>query len=383
MFERNSVPRSGLFEKFRQLQDGRVVMLLDTCFSGKIPSDTDPKALKGLQPYQMVVKPDVVRAWSKSRPSNVVELTAGTHDQYAGPLPGAQRPAFSYLVLGALRGWGETADGDQRVLASEAVAYANRKLGGLVHNRKQTPQRYGDDVALSPVLAAIEKEPDIDSGTPPKPHGPDRDDLKEVEEQPGPPSPAAPVALRTAVITVRAEDHEGRALTDQEGAEVFVDGRQEGTTPVTIRVAPGEHRFFVRKKFHKPKKVSFPVKHGKITEYTAKLEPNFGFLSVTSTPAGGALFVDDLRVGLTPQKIQLRVGRYRVRIEQPRRLPFRTTTAVKLLETTEVKAELTENYGALRILSYPTRSVQPSCSTARRSARLHCISKTSKPAATT
>jgi hypothetical protein len=47
-------------------------------------------------------------------------LSAGKGDQFAGPLPGLGRPAFSWLVLGALRGWGD-ADRDGTVTAREAV----------------------------------------------------------------------------------------------------------------------------------------------------------------------------------------------------------------------------------------------------------------------
>ena len=53
-------------------------------------------------------------------PTNVTVLTAATADQVAGPLPGAARPAFSYLVLGGLRGWADS-DHNGRVTAGETV----------------------------------------------------------------------------------------------------------------------------------------------------------------------------------------------------------------------------------------------------------------------
>ena len=75
-------------------------------------------------------------------------LTAGRGDQFAGPLPGLGRPAFSWLALGALRGWGDR-DRDGVVTAQEAVDFANDRLVELVNDRTQEPQVAGrDDVNL-------------------------------------------------------------------------------------------------------------------------------------------------------------------------------------------------------------------------------------------
>ncbi|MFA6315935.1 MAG: SUMF1/EgtB/PvdO family nonheme iron enzyme [Elusimicrobiota bacterium] len=43
-------------------------------------------------------------------------LTAAKADQFAGSLPGTKRPAFSYLVLGGLRGW--AAEGKKAALTA-------------------------------------------------------------------------------------------------------------------------------------------------------------------------------------------------------------------------------------------------------------------------
>ena len=55
-------------------------------------------------------------------------LSAGEHDQFAGPLPGslpyADRPAFSYLTLGAMTGWGDE-NKDGVVTVQETIRYSN------------------------------------------------------------------------------------------------------------------------------------------------------------------------------------------------------------------------------------------------------------------
>lgn len=117
---------------------GPAVVVLDACFSGKDASGA--ALLPGLQP--------MVPAYATAAGPEAV-LSAGGPDQFAGPLPGLDRPAFSYLVLGALQGWGD-ADRDGVVTASEAVAYADRALRATVTDRVQEPGRSGEDRVLSP-----------------------------------------------------------------------------------------------------------------------------------------------------------------------------------------------------------------------------------------
>jgi len=40
--------------------------------------------------------------------SKAIVLSASKKDEYAGSLPRLSRPAFSSLLLGAMRGWGDT-----------------------------------------------------------------------------------------------------------------------------------------------------------------------------------------------------------------------------------------------------------------------------------
>lgn len=106
-------------------------MLVDACFSGRAP---DGGALAvGVQP--------VVAVDAKTKlGSRSVVISAAKATEVAGQLPGEERPAFSYLMLGALRGWAD--DGDGEVTANEALIYARRELLG-VKGRQQTPQLVG------------------------------------------------------------------------------------------------------------------------------------------------------------------------------------------------------------------------------------------------
>lgn len=140
------VPRTELLEALGAGKQKRTVAVFDACFSGK--SSPDTALAKGLQP---VVPTDM----SKTDESTLV-LAAAAHDQYAGALPGAARPAFSYVLLGALRGWAD--DGDGEVTAAEALNYTRRQLRYLDHD--QTPQLSGNAKAVL-VRGARAKDPGL------------------------------------------------------------------------------------------------------------------------------------------------------------------------------------------------------------------------------
>jgi hypothetical protein len=127
-----SVSRS---ELLRALGAAPGVMVLDACFSGQ---STGGPLLPGLQFLVPSYAPPA---------TPVAILSAGTATEFAGPLPGGGRPAFSYLVLGGLHGWAD-ADADGRITASEAVTYAREALRATIRGRTQTPELAGPDLPL-------------------------------------------------------------------------------------------------------------------------------------------------------------------------------------------------------------------------------------------
>jgi hypothetical protein len=146
-----SLPQSELLSALAKGNAGRSLVFLDACFSGRT-ADGKPLA-KGLQP----LVPMTGRA-KLSGPVTV--LTAAKADEFAGQLPGVERPAFSYLLLGALRGWGDR-DGDAAVTAQEAVDYVRGALGTVLKERTQTPELFTKDAQVQLTGAAGETAPDL------------------------------------------------------------------------------------------------------------------------------------------------------------------------------------------------------------------------------
>lgn len=89
----HSVKRGELLKVLSASPAGAISIILDACFSGR--GQDGATIAPGLQPL-------VTIAAAGPMDPRLVVLTAAKGDQFAGPLPGANRPAFSYLVLGGL-----------------------------------------------------------------------------------------------------------------------------------------------------------------------------------------------------------------------------------------------------------------------------------------
>jgi len=125
-----SLPTSDLIDRLNRGRQAQTVVVVDACFSGR--STNGESLVPGLQPLIVARQKGLLDA-------KTIVMTAGKSDQFAGPLPGTHRPAFSYLLLGALRGWGDD-NRDGHVTAQEAVAYTRDVLRALVTDRSQTPE---------------------------------------------------------------------------------------------------------------------------------------------------------------------------------------------------------------------------------------------------
>ena len=144
---KRSVRQSEILKLMGTSKAAHKLALIDACFSGKSAAGS---LVKGLQPMLVVS--------SAAALGTVTLLSAGAGHEFAGSLPGGNRPAFSYLVLGAMRGWANEAG---VVTAKSAVAYAKRSLTAMASNmgRTQTPERTGEDMPLA--HGAKEQGPDL------------------------------------------------------------------------------------------------------------------------------------------------------------------------------------------------------------------------------
>lgn len=124
------------------------IMIVDACFSGR--TGTGTPLVTDLQP---LISLNLLST------AGVTVMSAGGPDQFAGSLPNSGRPAFSYLVLGALRGW--AADAQGTVTAQSAVNYANRVLHTVPIGRAQEPRLSGPEMGMVLSRGAREAAPEL------------------------------------------------------------------------------------------------------------------------------------------------------------------------------------------------------------------------------
>lgn len=153
--EARSVGREEMLRALGGGHERAILAVLDACFSGR--GEDGRMLVAGLQPLVAVARPPALDA-------RAAVLTAAEGDQFSGPLPGELRPAFSYLILGGLRGW--AADAGGYVDARRLWLYARDALAATVRGRDQTPELLGAGEAAvwrsprekAPNLAAIAEE---------------------------------------------------------------------------------------------------------------------------------------------------------------------------------------------------------------------------------
>lgn len=233
--EARSLRRAEVLDRIDGGAQARTVVLIDACFSGRTAGGDLAPGLAPLKPVSSRVG------------GHATVLTAAAGDEYAGPLPGSSRPAFSYLALGALRGWGDR-DGNGAVTASEVVAYAQDAMFQTVTGRTQTPSLDGDDGVLG--QSGREPAPDllaIVNGSAPTEVGGDQEVQAEI--QLGARTDLAALA-QAATLAAQAQDADARQAPV--GAAVAETGPCAGNSAqvfcaaVLARGSAGRQASFVR-----------------------------------------------------------------------------------------------------------------------------------------
>lgn len=210
--ESRSLRRQELLQVLGKSRASAIRVVLDACFSGRKPDGSS--LAPGLQPLLTVLSPGAADP-------RMIVLTAAKGDQFAGPLPGAGRPAFSYLVLGGLRGWAGENDG--RVTAGSLLRYATRALEATLRGRNQTPDLMGqEDATVS--ASAGEKGPNLARLAQATAGGGAREEMFKVSNLPVVPRAQAPAAMTDMGLGADFRDLDVDALDRYDQATRFDEG---------------------------------------------------------------------------------------------------------------------------------------------------------------
>lgn len=133
-------------------------------------------------------------------------------------------------------------------------------------------------------------------------------------------------------------------------AAVYLDGNYEGQTapgtPLVISaVTAGSHTVTVRLSGYKDSVSTVTVNSGQTTTVSAELTPSgggYGTLSVTSSPAGADVYVNNVRAGITPvTSDEMTPGTYTVTIRLAGYTEWSSETEVTAGSTSYVSAGMT------------------------------------------
>ena len=101
-------------------------------------------------------------------------------------------------------------------------------------------------------------------------------------------------------------------------ALITLDGKQAGTTPKTLTgILIGEHTVTLSHANHKTETRTVTINEDKETDLDIKLS-NIGRVTIESSPAGAALYLNGERVGKTPYTSDIASGEYEVKVQAKR-----------------------------------------------------------------
>lgn len=215
--EARSLRRQELLRILGGTRAESIRVVLDACFSGRKPDGGS--LAPGLQPLLTVSAPGAADR-------RMVVLTAAKGDQFAGPLPGSGRPAFSYLVLGGLRGW--AADADGKVTAGSLWRYATKALESTLRGRNQTPDLIGaEDAAVG--ASPGEKGPNLGRLAAATAGGGAREEMFKVASLTAMPRVQAPSALTGMGLGADFKNLDVEALDLFDQATKFDEGERSAS----------------------------------------------------------------------------------------------------------------------------------------------------------
>ncbi len=148
-----------------------------------------------------------------------------------------------------------------------------------------------------------------------------------------------------------------RIDSDPSGAQVSIDGQPTGTTPVIReQLASGRHIVKFEKEYYFEYETSIEIEDGKTFEETFKLKPNFGLLSVESSPSGADVVLanENRAIGRTPlREYKLPAGTYTVKVEKDLYEPYEMPVSLMIDGERRLEPTLKRKTGRLRVKSDP------------------------------
>jgi len=142
--------------------------------------------------------------------------------------------------------------------------------------------------------------------------------------------------------------------SEPSGAEVLINGQKQGNTPFQTTLTIGTYQLEVRKNLYYTDISTFTLTEGKTVTLKPVLKPKFGYVSVSSSIPGSAIFFDGKPLGAGPiVKRETESAEHTVRISADLYHDFTETfTLIDGMEK-EIRAELKPAFGFLELTTTP------------------------------
>ena len=216
-----------------------------------------------------------------------------------------------------------------------------------------------------PLLAkdAGKKQADAPADTPPPPPAPPASDKSEEQDtEDSPETPATPTvfarpAPADAAPAVRESNGLSNAIvviTTPDGADVSLDGRSRGTSPLVIDdLEDGQHSLEITKPGYE-RLVRLVTVPGKLSAEPFTLVQKVGTLMVNSEPSGAVVREGRKIYGITPLLIEkLRAGQHELLIDRLGYEPQKATVTMTSSRGEQINVALVRSIGGISVITTP------------------------------
>ena len=160
---------------------------------------------------------------------------------------------------------------------------------------------------------------------------------------------AAELKLRTGAVSI---------ISEPSGAKALIDGKEYGTTPVTIiDFKPGMHNVEVSVAGYEIWSEKVDIKPDKENSFKAILHKITGSIFIKSKPPKAKIYLDGEEVGITPVNLSsVAIGKHEIEVRTDGFTSWKSLINIDKGKNKRIKTVLQLNVGSLNIKSSPSNA---------------------------
>jgi len=145
-----------------------------------------------------------------------------------------------------------------------------------------------------------------------------------------------------------------RVISKPVDVRITIDGRQKGTTPLTLRLSPGRHLLLAEKSDHISVRQTLDLTPDQLKTCELNLKPVNGLILIHSVPTGAEIEINGANRGVTPTFINdLPLGHYRAKFVKPGYIPKEIELNITKRSPVKFDVKLTSDSATLTVESEP------------------------------